>query len=162
MASPSTSSHEGIYDVFLSFRGEDTRYHFTDHLYSALRDNGVHTFRDDEELERGDVIAPGLLKAIEQSRISIVVFSEKYAQSRWCLDELVKIIECMTERKQIVLPVFYHVDPSHVRKQMGSYGEAFADHEKDADLKKREKIQKWRTALTETSNLSGWHLRDNQ
>ncbi|KAL6318087.1 hypothetical protein AAG906_035232 [Vitis piasezkii] len=162
MASPSTSTHEGIYDVFLSFRGEDTRYHFTDHLYSALRDNGVHTFRDDEELERGDVIAPGLLKAIEQSRISIVVFSEKYAQSRWCLDELVKIIECMTERKQIVLPVFYHVDPSHVRKQMGSYGEAFADHEKDADLKKREKIQKWRTALTETSNLSGWHLRDNQ
>ncbi|KAJ9675668.1 hypothetical protein PVL29_024538 [Vitis rotundifolia] len=161
MASASTSTHEGIYDVFLSFRGE-TRYHFTDHLYSALRDNGVHTFRDDEELERGDVIAPGLLKAIEQSRISIVIFSENYAQSRWCLDELVKIIECMTERKQIVLPVFYHVDPSHVRKQMGSYGEAFAYHEKDADLKKREKIQKWRTALTETSNLSGWHLLDNQ
>ncbi|KAJ9675440.1 hypothetical protein PVL29_024385 [Vitis rotundifolia] len=105
MASVSTSIHEGIYDVFLSFRGADTRYHFTDHLYFALRDNGVHTFRDDEELERGDVIAPGLLKAIEQSRISIVIFSENYAQSRWCLDELVKIIECKTERKQIVLPV---------------------------------------------------------
>ncbi|XP_010665198.1 disease resistance protein RPV1 isoform X3 [Vitis vinifera] len=162
MASASTSTHVGIYDVFLNFRGADTRYHFTDHLYSELRKNDVRTFRDDEELERGDVIAPGLLKAIEQSRISIVVFSENYAQSRWCLDELVKIIECRTEREQIVLPVFYHVDPSHVRKQMGSYGEAFADHEKDADLKKREKIQKWRTALTETSNLSGWRLLDNQ
>ncbi|KAJ9675649.1 hypothetical protein PVL29_024531 [Vitis rotundifolia] len=164
MASASTQrfSFSSIYDVFLSFRGEDTRCHFTDHLYSALIGNGVHTFRDHEELERGGAIAPGLLKAIEQSRISIVVFSENYAQSRWCLDELVKIIECRTEREQIVLPVFYHVDPSHVRKQMGSYGEAFAYHEKDADLKKREKIQKWRTALTETSNLSSWRLLDNQ
>ena len=44
-----------------------------DHLYTALVANGIHTFRDDEELDRG---APGLLKAIEQSRISIVIFSK--------------------------------------------------------------------------------------
>ena len=62
-----------------------------DHLYIALVENGIHTFRDDEELDRG---APGLLKAIEQSRISIVIFSENYADSRWCSDEVIKIIEC--------------------------------------------------------------------
>ena len=63
-----------------------------DHLYIALVENGIHTFRDDEELDRG---APGLLKAIEQSRISIVIFSENYADSRWCSDEVIKIIECV-------------------------------------------------------------------
>ncbi|PRQ21565.1 putative TIR domain-containing protein [Rosa chinensis] len=42
------------YDVFLSFRGTDTRKNFTDHLYTALKQKGIFTFRDDEELERGN------------------------------------------------------------------------------------------------------------
>ena len=29
------------YDVFLSFRGEDTRKNFTDHLYAALDQRGI-------------------------------------------------------------------------------------------------------------------------
>ncbi|XP_019054013.1 PREDICTED: toll/interleukin-1 receptor-like protein [Nelumbo nucifera] len=56
------------YDVFLSFRGEDTRKNFTDHLYEALKRSGIHTFRDDEELMRGEEISSKLLKAIEESK----------------------------------------------------------------------------------------------
>ncbi|XP_031111784.1 toll/interleukin-1 receptor-like protein [Ipomoea triloba] len=40
------------YNVFLSFGGEDTCKTFTDHLYSALYQIGIRTFRDDEELKK--------------------------------------------------------------------------------------------------------------
>ncbi|KAJ9687304.1 hypothetical protein PVL29_015979 [Vitis rotundifolia] len=146
------------YDVFLSFRGEDTRYNFTDHLYSALGRRGIRTFRDDQ-LTRGEAIAPELLKAIEESRSSVIVFSENYAHSRWCLDELVKIMECHKDLGHAVFPIFYHVDPSRVRKQEESFGEAFAGYEENW---KDKKIPRWRTALTEAANLSGWHLLDDR
>ncbi|KAJ9687323.1 hypothetical protein PVL29_015992 [Vitis rotundifolia] len=143
------------YDVFLSFRGEDTRFNFTDHLYSALGRRGISTFRDDK-LSRGEAIAPELLNAIEKSRSSVIVFSENYARSRWCLDELVKIMECHKDLGHAVFPIFYHVDPSHVRKQEGSFREALAGYEENW----KDKIPRWRTALTEAANLSGWHILD--
>ncbi|KAK9280364.1 hypothetical protein L1049_014053 [Liquidambar formosana] len=45
-----------MYDVFLSFRGEDTRKNFIDHLYFALKNAGINAFRDDNELPRGEEI----------------------------------------------------------------------------------------------------------
>ena len=81
------------YDVFLSFRGGDTRYKFTDHLYHALVAKEIITFRDDKELKRGEPISQELLDAIEKSRIAAIIFSKNYASSTWCLEELAKIIE---------------------------------------------------------------------
>ncbi|KAL6316839.1 hypothetical protein AAG906_022509 [Vitis piasezkii] len=159
-ASSSTSSISPNYDVFLSFRGEDTRKNFTDYLYTTLVRHGIQTFRDDEELEKGGVIASDLLRAIEESRIFIIIFSKNYADSRWCLNELVKITECARQKGSMVLPIFYHVDPSDIRKQSGIFGDAFTHHERDADEEKKETIQKWRTALTEAANLSGCHVDD--
>nr|XP_016491657.1 PREDICTED: TMV resistance protein N-like [Nicotiana tabacum] len=153
----STSSHF-TYEVFLSFRGEDTRKTFTGHLYSKLRDVGVKTFIDDEELRKGDVISRELEKAIEESRISIIVFSRNYASSSWCLNELVKILECKEKLKQMVLPIFYDVDPSEVRRQTGLFGEAFAKHKERPFGAQR--VEKWRAALTEAANLSGWDLQN--
>jgi hypothetical protein len=65
----------------------------------------------DDELPRGEEISTELIEAIESSRISIIVFSQNYASSTWCLNELVKILECK-KNGQTVLPVFYKVDPS--------------------------------------------------
>ncbi|KAJ9684897.1 hypothetical protein PVL29_017066 [Vitis rotundifolia] len=161
-SSSSQSTHQFTYEVFLSFRGEDTRHGFTDHLYEALISSGIRTFRDDEELERGGVISSELLRAIEESKIFVIIFSENYAASRWCLDELVKISECGATEERRILPIFYHVDPSQVRKQTGSYEKAFVDHEKEADEGKREKIQKWRSALEKVGNLAGYDLQKNQ
>ena len=148
-----------IYDVFLSFRGKDTRKNFTSHLYSALDKKGIFTFKDNLRLERGKVISLDLFKAVEESRFSVIIFSENYAFSTWCLDELTKILECKEVRGQIVLPVFYNVSPSEVRNQGGSFRQAFAEHEKNfrGDLAK---VKKWRAAMTEIANLSGWHLQD--
>ncbi|KAJ9671298.1 hypothetical protein PVL29_027333 [Vitis rotundifolia] len=159
-SSSSKSTHQFAYEVFLSFRGEDTRYGFTDHLYEALISHGICTFRDDEELVRGRVIASELLNAIEESKIFVIIFSKNYATSRWCLDELVKIFACMATKQRLILPIFYHVDPSEVRKQSGCYEEAFRHHEKEADVEKKKKIQKWRIALTEAGNLAGYDLQN--
>ncbi|XP_058184968.1 disease resistance protein RPV1-like isoform X4 [Rhododendron vialii] len=147
-----------VYDVFVSFRGADTRKNFTSHLFAGLEDNGIRTFRDDKELERGEFISDGLLKAIEGSRMSLIVFSKDYAGSRWCLDELVRIMVCRETLKQIVVPIFYDVVPSDVRKQTGDLQEAFAKHEKCFREGSDGKVEKWRAALTEAANLSGRHL----
>ena len=161
MASSSVSSssthHPWKYDVFLSFKGEDTRASFTDHLHSALSRYGINTFIDDQ-LRRGQQISLELLQAIEESRFSIIIFSQHYASSRWCLDELLKILECVEFRGCKALPVFYNVDPSDVRNQRRSYGEAFAKHEQ-VYLGNLEKVLKWRKALTLASGLSGWDSR---
>ncbi|RXH82036.1 hypothetical protein DVH24_036377 [Malus domestica] len=144
------------YDVFLSFRGEDTRRNFTDHLYTALNNAGYLTFRDNDELERGEDIKPGLQKAIRLSRTSVVVFSKYYASSKWCLDELAMILERKrTTSDHVVLPVFYDVDPSHVRKQTGSIGKAFARHEK---TQLPNTVKRWREALAEVADLAGMVL----
>lgn len=146
------------YDVFLSFRGDDTRKGFTDHLYSALERHGILTFKDDPELQKGKSISPELFSAIQESRFALIVLSKNYASSTWCLDELLKILECMEARKT-VLPIFYEVDPSDVRKQKGSFAEAFTKHEENLknDLMK---VQSWRDALTTVANLSGWDSKD--
>ncbi|CAH1431548.1 unnamed protein product [Lactuca virosa] len=149
---PAFPSQSWKYHVFLSFRGEDTRKTFVDHLYTTLLQQGIYTYKDDETLPRGDSIGPSLITAIEESQIAVIVFSKNYADSSWCLDELVHIIKCKDARGQIVMPIFYNVDPSEVRKQKRKYGEAFAKHE----LENKAKVESWRKALVDASNISGW------
>lgn len=142
----------GTYDVFLSFRGEDTRDNFTSHLHAALLRKNVETYIDDDKLGRGDEISPALMKAIEESKLSVVILSENYAFSSWCLDELVHILRWKMERRQFVIPVFYRMDPSAVRKQLGSLvEERFKD--------RMDKVQEWKAALKTIANLAGWNSR---
>ncbi|KAJ9166928.1 hypothetical protein P3X46_021617 [Hevea brasiliensis] len=151
-------SSKTTYDVFLSFSGIDTRSNFTDHLHVALRRRSLTTFIDDV-LERGEGISPALMKAIEESMISVVILFENYASSRWCLDELVKIIDCKKGMGRKVLPIFYHVDPSDVRKQTGKFGEAFGKV-KEKFKQRLDIVEKWSTALMEAANLSGWDSKN--
>nr|XP_043635305.1 TMV resistance protein N-like isoform X2 [Erigeron canadensis] len=138
-----------------SFRGKDTRKTFVDHLYYALQQHGILTYKDDEMLDRGDTIGPSLFEAIEESWILVIIFSENYADSSWCLDELSHIMDCKdSETGQIVFPIFYNVDPSDVRKQKRKYGEAFAKHELLEDNKN--KVESWKKVLVDASNIAGW------
>ena len=158
-SSSSSSTHQWKYHVFLSFRGEDTRNNFTDHIYAALNQKGVYTFRDDEKLERGEPISLLLLKAIEDLLLAIVVLSKNYASLTWCLDELMKIMDCKKNMGLIVLPIFYDVEPFVVREQTKTYAQAFVEHEKHFN-KNLKKVHSWRAALTDVSNLSGRSLED--
>ncbi|KAL8252452.1 hypothetical protein R6Q59_036145 [Mikania micrantha] len=130
-----SSSQSCKYDVFLSFRGKDTRKTFVDHLHSTLKQHPIHVYKDDTTLRRGEIINQSLIQAIEESRIAIIIFSKNYAESSWCLDELTHIMKCNNERDLNVLPIFYDVEPTEVRKQTGEFGEAFAKQEARNDTK---------------------------
>ncbi|MED6146303.1 hypothetical protein PIB30_033302 [Stylosanthes scabra] len=147
------------YHVFLSFRGEDTRNGFTSHLYAALNRKGITTYKDDNNLRKGDVISDELVKAIEESMFAIVVFSPDYASSSWCLDELCKIIECKNKLGLQMVEVFYGVEPCDVRHQTGTFREAFQKHERRHES---EKIQRWRDALKQVAEYSGWSSKNQR
>ena len=155
----SSSSPHWKHDVFLSFRGEDTCTNFVDHLYTALVQAGICTFRDEDELPRGKEISAELHNVIQESMMSIVILSKNFAFSTWCLNELVEILKCKKTRGQLVLPVFYNIDPSDVRKQNGSFAEAFAVHEEQF-VTEMGRVERWRAALAEATNLSGWDLQN--
>ncbi|GJZ54774.1 NB-ARC domains-containing protein [Tanacetum coccineum] len=146
------------YDVFVSFRGDDIRKTFMDHLFNDFKQKGIHAFRDDRELPKGEEIYPHLYNAIEESRFLIVIFSKDYASSSWCLRELVKILQCkkMGKPKHEVQIIFYDVKPDVVRKQTESYAEAFAKHQ----ISNRPEVDNWKEALSMAANLSGWDLQD--
>ncbi|PWA52817.1 disease resistance protein (TIR-NBS-LRR class) [Artemisia annua] len=156
MAASSTSSIQKSfkYDVYLSFRGEDTRKNFVDHLYHALQQQGIHVFKDDVKLARGIAIGDQLVESIEDSKIFIIIFTKNYASSSWCLNELVKIMECNKMNEHTVYPVYYGVEPTEVRKQSGAVGDAFNK------LKNKEDAGKWREALKEAADLAGWELNN--
>ncbi|KAG7548471.1 Toll/interleukin-1 receptor homology (TIR) domain superfamily [Arabidopsis suecica] len=142
------SSRTWGYSVFPSFHGQDIRKTFLSHLRKQFNSNGITMF-DDQGIERSQTIAPALVRAIRESRISVVVLSKNYASSSWCLNELVEILKC----KNIVMPIFYEVDPSDVRKQTGDFGRAF---EKSCASKTEER-RRWIQALIDVGNIAGEH-----
>ncbi|KAM7511475.1 hypothetical protein LguiB_010350 [Lonicera macranthoides] len=156
-SSSSSTAPKWTYDVFLSFKEDDTRKNFVDHLYTALDDRLIDTFKDVLNIEQGQSISTEILKAIEQSRFAVVVFSRNYADSSWCLDALVKIVDCKNSIGQTIVPVFYDADPSEVRKQRGCFEKFFAKHE----INNKEKVEKWRKALEDAASVSGCDVTAN-
>ncbi|CAK8560218.1 unnamed protein product [Lathyrus sativus] len=163
-SSSSSSRPQWIYDVFINFRGQDTRSSFVSHLYAALSNAGINTFLDDENLQKGKKLGPELLRAIDASQIFIVVFSENYVHSSWCLDELEQIMKFQTDKDRVIMPVFYGITPSYIRayaKQ--TFGEALtrsSDRNKfdighDSDYAKENQQKE---ALTGASHLAGWDM----
>ncbi|KAK4370986.1 hypothetical protein RND71_010461 [Anisodus tanguticus] len=136
--------------AFLSFRSKEISKTFGDHLYTALLNAGIPSFRPDEEEKK-------LLKEIQESRILIVVISKDYASSQRCLDELILMVESKRAFGNFLLPVFYDVDPSDVRKQKGSFEEAFFRFE---ETYKTDKVEQWRAALREVADLGGMVLQN--
>ncbi|KAI3467432.1 hypothetical protein Pfo_024095 [Paulownia fortunei] len=155
LSSPTPTAFRLHWDVFLSFRGEDNRYTFTDRLYTTLYSNGVRVFRDDDAIDKGNEIKQSLLDAIEDSAAAIAVISPRYADSHWCLEELARICEL----RKLVLPVFYRVDPSAVRGQKEPF---------KADMEKLEmrfgvkKVARWRNAMARVGGISGWVYGDRE
>ncbi|XP_052876552.1 disease resistance protein RUN1-like isoform X1 [Gossypium arboreum] len=147
-------SHQVKHQVFLSFRGEDTRLNFTSHLLKALKDTGINVFFDEETLERGKQLSQALSRAIAASNISINILSLDYASSKSCLAELSDIMDYKRTQGHTVLPIFYHVDPSHVRNLGGSFKTSFDDHES----KRLRQVQRWKAAFVEVGKLKGRHI----
>ncbi|CAI0628593.1 unnamed protein product [Linum tenue] len=156
-SAPSSSPVE--YEVFLSFRGPDVRENFADFLHKFLVRYKIRTFLDDEELRKGEKIAPSLVKAIEESKVYIPVLSPNYARSKWCLQELAQMMKCCNQGNgHIMLPIFFMVEPRDVRRQDGPYKAAFQHHRKKYDA---ETIDEWKEALQEVGAMKGWHITES-
>ncbi|CAN8270614.1 unnamed protein product [Cochlearia groenlandica] len=152
--SSSSSSRTWKYNVFASFHGPDVRKTFISHLRKQFNYKSITMF-DDQGIERSHTIALELTQAIRESRISIVVLSKNYASSSWCLDELLEILKCKEDKGQIVMPVFYQVDPSHVRKHTQEFGSSF---DETCGLNTEEKRRRWSQALNDVGNIAGDHF----
>ncbi|XP_018465026.2 probable disease resistance protein RPP1 [Raphanus sativus] len=131
------------FDVFVSFRGIDTRRTFVSHLFLALFKEQFKTFKQEEEIPLNQPASSQVIEAIENSEIAIVVISKNYTASVSCLDELAKITECWKKQSLVVAPVFYEVDPSDVLGQASNLGE---DND-GGNSNNLEKVERWRNAL---------------
>lgn len=138
-------------DVFMNYSFEDVGKTFIRHLQGALTRNSF-TIADHTMLPVGQDLCSGLLKAIQESEIYVVVFSNNYGFSIRCLDELVDIMDCLHKFDQKkVLPVFFNVEPSDVRSQEGPFKKAFEAHEINVDPLR---YQKWKQVLQYAGQLS--------
>lgn len=129
---------------------------FVDHLYTALLSKGILTFRD-VDVDLGMVRE--ISKLIQESTYAVVVISQNYCSSLWCLTELIEIMECKEKTGLIVLPVFYRLDLTDVRTQTGAVGDALAMHEGNPQIDV-ETMEKSRAALTDLGNIDGWIIDD--
>ncbi|KAF8040299.1 hypothetical protein BT93_B2514 [Corymbia citriodora subsp. variegata] len=155
----SSMSRKPGYEVFLSFRGPDTRCSFADFLHSMLTDAGICVFRDEEELESGEEIQPQLIQAIEQSKISIPIISQDYGSSKSCLMELDQMLKCKDNESHVIIPIFFYVEPSDVRNCRGPFQRAFDEH-REHGIDDR-LVNQWMSALRRIGDLKGHHLHEN-
>lgn len=143
--------------VFLSFRGE-TRNKFTCFLYEALKAEGFIAFMDKSDIRVGDEVDLTIKEGIRNSMSAIIIFSQNYAYSTWCLDELVLILERKKNSRYFIIPIFYEVEIRDIKHQLGNYGLALEKHRK----RHNDKVEKWREALVEVGNILGEHVEGLQ
>ncbi|KAF8045278.1 hypothetical protein N665_5282s0002 [Sinapis alba] len=142
--------------VFPSFHGPDVRRGILSHLHIVFERKKITMFKD-QEMERCQQIGAELIQAIREAKASIVLISKNYASSRCCLDELLEILKCKESSGQIVMPVFYDVDPSDVGKQKGDFGITFRT---TCEGVTEEKKRGWIEALTCVATIAGEHSRN--
>ncbi|KAF7848637.1 hypothetical protein BT93_L1777 [Corymbia citriodora subsp. variegata] len=146
------SSLGAEYEVFLTFRGPNTRLNFVDCLYHAMDGAGIHVFKDDEEIRKGEAIGDELEHTIRNSAICIPIFSRNYASSAWCLHELAYMIDC----KAMILPIFFDVEPKDVKLKTELYHDALQKHKEKFGC---EVIQRWKETLEKVACMEGWDLK---
>ncbi|PKI39847.1 hypothetical protein CRG98_039752 [Punica granatum] len=140
------------FEVFLSFRGPDSRQGLADVLYSEMRAVGIRVFRDDDELEMGDEIGE-VLVAIETSRICVLILSKTFAASTWCLRE----VERMVELRKLIIPIFYTAGPDDVKLSTGLFKKDLKKHEKKHG---KERVKKWEDSLKAVAMIKGREVKN--
>ncbi|CAA7055701.1 unnamed protein product [Microthlaspi erraticum] len=156
LSPPSSFPLNRKHHIFPSFHGADVRKSFLSHILKEFRSKGIDPFIDND-IERSKSIGPELIDAIRGSRIAIVFLSRNYSSSTWCMNELVEIMKCREELGQILMTIFYQVDPTDVKKQTGDFGKVFR---KTCKGMSKEDIGRWRQALVEVAKIAGYHSQN--
>ncbi|GLJ52191.1 hypothetical protein SUGI_1110210 [Cryptomeria japonica] len=149
-----------LYDAFISHRGPDVKHTLAKQLYDCLQERGCQTFLDCEEIQGGDSITSAIHNAICSSHVQIAIFSKGYADSSWCLDELVLMLE---QTDALFIPVFYDVRPwelRHIDNDKSQYTKAFSDYQRKSRY--LDKLGEWKEALARAADRSGYEQREHE
>ncbi|GLJ06479.1 hypothetical protein SUGI_0040160 [Cryptomeria japonica] len=139
-----------LFDVFINHRGPDVKQTLAIQLYNSLEQLGIRAFLDSQEKQLGDSFPSTIETAIRSALVHVAIFSKGYADSPWCLAELVLILESQAK----IIPVFYGVNPSDLRIiKKGVYAEAFIKYEEKGRY--LEKLNEWKEALQSLSLIAG-------
>ncbi|XP_039155784.1 TMV resistance protein N-like [Eucalyptus grandis] len=157
----STDTSRMEFEVFLSFRGPDTRDNFTSCLYHNMVEKGIRVFRDNEELRVGQKIGGNLLRALDNTQIYIPIFSKGFASSVWCLREVAHMVDCTlkSDRKKEILPLFFDVKPDDVKLRTELYSNALSEYEKKYGP---DEVTLWKAALREVATRAGWERKGEE
>ena len=143
-------------DVFLNHRGPDVKAAFIDHLYEALRSAGLNPFPYAKSLVKENPVFSSIDEALAVAKVHVAVVSKGYAESKYCLRELVAILR--TGRP--VIPVFYDVEPSDLRwVECGPFAAAFGEHK---SRETPEQVEEWRDALGKLADICGFRFSDHR
>ncbi|KAG0611550.1 hypothetical protein M758_7G148400, partial [Ceratodon purpureus] len=143
------------FDVFLNHRGPDVKATFVAHLEDALRCAGFRPFLDARSLMKGNPALKSIDQALDAAKVHVAVVSKRYAESKYCLNELV----AMMRSGKPVIPVFYDVEPVDLRwVENGPFAEAFLKHKSKGRSQK--KLQEWTDALRALADITGFCLAD--
>ncbi|CAG7887408.1 unnamed protein product [Brassica rapa] len=138
--------------VFISFRGKPLRKNFVSHLKEELKRSKINFFIDEDET-RGRRIAT-LFETIRESGVALILLSNKYSDSEWCLDELVEIKKQMETGYLDAFPVFYEVKSASIKSQTGCFGNTLLKTEN----KVRRKVDRgsYKSILETEARIWGW------
>lgn len=147
------------YDVFINHRGPDVKKTLASYLYHSLVAHGLRVFLDTEEMQEGDSLTSQIEGAIRTAFIHIAIFSPRYAESSWCLDELV----LMLESRSTIIPIFHTVKPSELTSENGKYAQHLRQLEEKTDQEGKPRydpatIRKWKTALSDVDKSTEFDL----
>jgi hypothetical protein len=140
------------YDVFINHRGPDVKKTFVAHLNAALRRDGYRPFLDAKSIGQGRHVFNSIDRALKGACVHVAIFSKRYAESKYCLNELCD----MLNSKHVILPVFYRVNPGDLRWiDNGPFKKGFRKH---VQRGRGEEIQKWKEALSKVADYRGFRL----
>jgi hypothetical protein len=144
------------YDIFLNHRGPDVKKTFVSQLDDALRRVGQEPFLDAKSFMKGQHAFYSINEALIGVQVHVAVFSPRYAESKYCLNELCD----MLESHKPIIPIFYDVVLENLRcTNKGPFAKAFRKHMKKG---RDNDVVRWKAALLEVAAITGFRLVDNE
>lgn len=140
--------------LFVSFRGNELRNGFVSHVVKALEDARVNVFIDTHELKGRSL--ENLFKRIDDSKIALVIFSDRFSESEWCLNEVARIDKRVKGGKLRVIPVFYRVNTTDVKSFTGKFGSCFEETVQRLSSEKRNTAESWKSSVKSVSSNTGF------
>ncbi|KAL7561297.1 hypothetical protein ACA910_005462 [Epithemia clementina (nom. ined.)] len=93
--------------VFLCHTGADWRSNkpFVREVNRQLRDIGIKTFFDEQNIEYGDSIPERIDKAISHTKIAVIFFSKAFFRRKWPMQEFKEFCKRRERNETVILPV---------------------------------------------------------